>query len=543
MGKKLIYKDISPVLIDVAKVTDLNTITLNTVVKDIFPDYNDKKMLNWGIGLFLNNSKHGLNVRYYKLLDKLGFKFYNSGLIAQVNQICDCIDKISSGGVDLNTIPSDATIKDYIDNCNPDISDFNLGVAVYNAQYRIGSNAIQSKLTECGLQRKYKPEDRIEEVKKILVELSKVTDLNTISVKSTVKDFLPNYDKAWQDYRIGVFIQNARAGQYEKMNDLLSDLGFTFEKTKQKTPTKKICSIIDQLVEKGVDLEDIEVDKRVKDLIPNHEDGDFEIGSLLKKAKAERTGAQVRSKLREHGFDLTPDFMSADIRKELLTQVAKTHNLNRISTSDKLIDVLPECEERYANWEIGKFLKNTRSSQNVKYKQFLSDLGFTFQKKSRRHDLDFIITAINDLCDVGIDLNKVKERQRMSHFLDKYKEDDYHIGALLNNARMKKVPSEICEELGKHDFDFNIRVVHIPCETKLDVIKNLCSKNVDINCIVSTDRLSNFVKLEEGQQDYCVGKWIRNAEMENNQLFKELIKLGYIPRGYGKTKRITEFSK
>ena len=525
-------EEIISTLRDVAKVKDLNQISAPVVVSDILPNYPNKQMTNWTIGHFLVNSRNGHNVRYYDVLHELGFRFYRNGLISQMNIVCEAIDELVDAGVDLNNVPIKAKMGDYISKYRGMGSNFSIGVTLENARQNRECKAVMSKLREHNFNFDKNIVSRQEVVKKIVRDVAMATDLRTIPAKATVRDFLPNYNPEFVDFKIGVLIQNVRAGSYKFLVPTLTDLGFSFEKVRRKNSSTTICNIIDDLVANGIDLNTVHSHAIVGDLIPEHPNKDFCIGKFLRNAALYNVGQEAKNKLEESGFEFTQRALTIQQKIDCVTKVAETVNLNRIKHSALLIDVWPDCDRKFAGWEIGKFLKSNRKTQNPRYKDILKNLGLKFNKKEKKHNPEFVIKAINDLVENGVDLNTVKQRDKMSTFIKSYSKDDLLIGALLSNARCQKTSEEISEELALHNFDFTQKPVTIPNEVKLDVIKRLVESGVDINAILPKHKLSDFVELNPDERDYKVGLWIERlaTRKQNSNLYKEIVKLGYQPK-------------
>ena len=524
-------EEIKLTLSRVAEVKDLNQISAPVIVKDILPDYPDSKMANWPIGYFLLNSRNGHNTKYYDILHELGFSFYKNGLISQMNIVCEAIDELVEAGVDLNDIPVKAKMGDYIEKYKGRGYNFSIGVTLENARRNRECKAVVSKLKEHNFNFNSKiSKDEI--IKQIVIDVAKVTDLRTIPAKAVVKDFLPKYNPEFADFKIGILIQNIRAGNYKFLTPTLNELGFSFEKVRHRSQASTICSIIDDLVKTGIDLNDVHSYVVVGDLIPDHPNRDFGIGKFLRNAALDNVGQDTKRKLEESGFNFMQKELTIQQKLDCVTLVAEKVDLNKIKQSDLLVDVLPDCNPKFAKWEIGKFLETNRRTHNPRYKNTLKKLGLKYHRPEKKHDAEFVIKAINDLVDNGVDLNTIKQRDRMSTYIQRYSKDDLFIGALLSNARAQKVPEEIAIELASHNFDFTQKPVTIPTETKLAVIKRVLDTGVDINHITPKQRLSDFIELEQGERDYKIGLWIERVEKgkQNNQLMGEIIKLGYKPK-------------
>ena len=525
-------EEIISTLRSVAKVKNLNQISAPVVVKDILPDYPDKKMANWAIGYFLFNSRNGCNAKHYDILHELGFSFYKSGLISQINIVCEAIDELAEAGVDLNNIPIKAKMSDYIKKYHGSSYNFSIGVTLENARRNRECKAVVSKLKEHNFDFSSISVTKEGIIKKIVVDVAKVTDLRTIPAKATVKDFLPKYDPKLADFNIGILIQNVRAGSYKFLLPTLNELGFSFEKVRHKSQSSTICNIIDDLIDNNIDINSIGSHAVVGDLIPGHPNKDFCIGKYLRNAALGNVGQVAKKKLEESGFTFTPRTLTHEQKIAFVAEVAKHTKLSSVNKSALLGDVLPGCDEKYAWWKIGKFLEDNRRTHNPKYKAELKNLGLRYYKKEKKHTADFAIQAIRDLVEENVDLNSIKQRAKMSDYIKSYSHDDFLIGALLSNARAQKTSESVADELAMHNFDFTQKPVTITLETKVNILKRLVDSGVDINSILPKHRLSSFIELGEGERDYRIGLWIDGAEKnkQNNQLLEELVKLGYMPK-------------
>ena len=524
--------EINLALHSVAKVKDLNSILPTESLKDILPNYPDEKMMDWPVGFFLLNSRNGHNVKYYDTLYELGFSFYRQSLISKINLICQAIDDLVEAGVDLNNIPIKAKVGDYIDRYKKKGYNFSIGVTLENARKKRECKAVMAKLKEHNFDFSKGIMTKQDIIKKIVTDVASVTDLRTIPAKATVKDFLPNYDPEFVDFNIGILVQNVRAGGYKFLIPTLNELGFSFEKVRQKSQSSTICNIIDDLVKHGVDLNNILSVAVVGDFIPDHPNKSFAIGKFLRNAAFDNVGQDAKKKLEESGFKFMQRTLSTQQKIEILTKVAENVSLNKIKSTAILKDVLPDCDPRFEAWEIGKFLETNRKNRNPKYREILKNLGLRFHKVEKKHDAEFIIKAINDLVDQGVDLNTIKQRDKMSKYITSYSHDDFLIGALLSNARAQKTSEEVANELTMHNFDFTQKPVTVPIETKINILKMLMEKGVDINSMTSRHRLSDFIELKEGERDYRVGLWVTRLEKskQKNRVLDEMVKLGYQPK-------------
>lgn len=525
-------EDIDLALRRVAKFKDLNDIFPPTKVKDILPDYPDPVIANWAIGVFLSDIRHGYNSKYYDTLYELGFSFYRRGLISQINKVCEAIDELVEAGIDLNEIPLKAKMSDYLEKYSDRTINFTIGLTLENARQNRECEAVVLKLKEHNFNFEKISLTRRAIIKNIVIDVAKVTDLNTISKKAIVSDFLPDYDPEFANFKIGILIQNVRAGYYEFLIPTLNDLGFSFKNVKQRTNASMICDIIDDLVDNNIDLNNIHSRALLGEIIPEHPNKDFGIGQYLRNAALGKVGQEVRAKLEKNNFVFIPRTLTSKEKIELVTKASEKVDINKIKKTAVLSDILPDCDPRYSMWNIGEFLEQNRETHNPIYEKELKGLGLKYYEKQKLRALDFSIKAIRDLVEAGIDLNTIKQRAKMSDYIPSYSHKDLCIGALLSNARRGEASKTLMRELADHGFDFTLKPVTIPFEIKMEVLKRALDSGVNINNILQKNKLSDFVQLEEGERDYCIGNWIKKAERgsQDNPFLKEIIRLGYRPR-------------
>lgn len=523
---KYTEEEIRNALIAVAKVKDLNEVRTLSTLKEYLPDY-DEKMLDWRVGEFLRNARNGGYLSYRQFLLNLGYKFEVESLISRYSRICTAVDKLVEMGVDINEIPYTAKMSDY------DISykeqDLPIGVTFANARWgRIGK-VIENKLKEHNFCFEIRQQTAAKITAKILTDVSKVTDLNTIPNKAIVRDYLPNYNPKYADIKIGIIIQNARAGGYESHHELLQRLGFKFNNIRNRHTGADICYAIQELFDKGVNLNEVPAKAMMSDYIPEYKDNDIKIGLNLHYARIGKSGKEVIEKLKSLDFD----FYKYKSRKEeiifIIKQIAQYENINKISDRAYVIDVLPEYKGRLEDWCIGEFLKRMRANPNPDYVDVLNSVGFVWHKKNIRHTEEELCQSIRMLCDMGIDLNSIPERDKMSKYIPSYIDNDFGIGSLLNRARMNGVPDVVKEELSKHNFDFNPKVRAVSADKKLMILEKIASEGIDLNTIRDRNRLSDLIQLEEGQEDFAVGLWLRRARtgVGGEELLNGLEALGY----------------
>ena len=286
------------------------------------------------------------------------------------------------------------------------------------------------------------------------------------------------------------------------------------------------------MVKNNIDLNNIHSYAVVGDLIPNHPNKNFGIGKFLRNAALDKVGQDVKKKLEESGFAFIQRALTNQQKIECVTLAAGRVKINKIKASALLVDVLPDCDPKFAMWEIGRFLETNRKTRNPIYKETLKGLGLKYCTPEKKHTPEFIIKAINDLVENGVDLNTIKQRDKMSTYIKSYSKDDLLIGALLSNARAQKASEEIATELAMHNFDFTQKPVTIPNEVKLGVITRVVNSGVDINDISPKQKLSDFIELQPDERDYKVGLWIDrlSKSKKNRILLDEIVKLGYHPK-------------
>jgi len=523
---KYTQEEICNALTAVAQVKDLNEVRTLSTLKEYLPEY-DEKMLDWRIGEFLRNARNGGYLRYRQLLSDLGYRFEVESLISRYSRICTAIDQLVEMGIDINEVPYTAKMSDY------DISymekDLPIGITLANARWgRIGK-AIESKLKEYDFSFEVRQQTAAKITAKILTDVANVTDLNAIPNKAIVKDYLPDYNPKYADVKIGIIIQNVRAGGYEAHHDLLERLGFKFNNIRTRHTSQDICNAIQELFDKGVNLNEVPAKAMMSDYIPEYKNNDIKIGLNLHYARIGKSGKEVIEKLKSLNYD----FYKYKSRKEeiifIIKQIAQYRNINKISDRAYVIDILPEYKGRLEDWCIGEFLKRMRTNPNPDYVDVLNSVGFAWHRKNVRHTEAELCQSIRTLCDMGIDLNSIPERDKMSKYIPSYINNDFGIGSLLNRARMNCVSDAVKDELAKHNFDFNPKVRTIPAKQKLMILERIANEGIDLNTIRDRNRLSDLIQLEDGQEDFAVGMWLRRARsgVGGDELLNGLEALGY----------------
>lgn len=527
MINKYPQEEVFTVLHQIANKTDINKINRSIVVNDILPEYNGS-LKNWHVGSFLHNVKYKKhNKEYHAFLESIGFKADDKRLIAKSIYICECIDKLYAMGIKMEEVPKKAMLSDYISDCT---QDFNLGQILLNAKHGKVGKLIESKLKDYNFNFMPKYTVRRHQTCKMLEELAKVTDINNIGHKAVVKDFLPNYEGEMAEFNVGHFIQNVRSlNAYKEYHEFLKSIGFTFEKVKNRHTFEYICKAVDDLINAGVDINNIPERAMMSDYVAEYLNDDCCIGELFKNARLGRIGERLKTKLERVDFIFNKSIIKREIIIDILKQVAKVTDINSINSRQIVCDILPDYQGEMRNWPIGRFLATVRTKKsNKEYYSVLESLGFVWACKNKVHSQDYVFNAISNLVKIGVDLNSVPERAKMSDYIPHYVSDDISIGHVLSNARRGTSGKEIQEELKKYNFKFGSKTKVISANVKLNILQNLIENNIDINLIYPEKTLKDFVSVD-AQNDYAVGKWLERARygIGGDEFLDGLTKLGF----------------
>ena len=508
-NQKYTYEEITSALKEVSKVMDINKVRTLAVLNEILPNY-DAKMADWRIGEFLRNARNGGYLSYRNFLTEIGYKFHTESIIARINRICEAIDTLVANNIDLNTIPSDAMMSDYVPTYKD--NDLPIGSTLTNAKYGRVGRVVEAKLKEHNFSFVTKLRVKENDIDNLLKDVAKVTDLNTIPNKATVRDYLPDYASNLIDFKIGILIQNARAGGYKPHHELLKHLGFNFNNIRTRHSFDFICNAIDELIKKGININEIPTNALMSQYIPKYIEDDLKIGQIFHYARIGKCGQVIKRKLEEHGFKFTINNSKKEELRWIIQEIGRVYDINKVNDRMVVEDILPEYSGRYKEFQIGKFLTQNRHNPNKDYVEVLNRVGFDWDIRRRMHSTEYICEAIRNLVNKGIDLNEIPLRARMCDYIPTYiKSDDFGIGSLLNRARMGLISEDIREELKKYNFKFNLKTKYATVEYKIKVLKRIIDTGVDINTIKDRATLKDFIELSEGEFDYPVGKWLSRA--------------------------------
>ena len=516
------------IFVELSKTHNLNKIKHNATLKDVWPDYPNEKMLDWTIGCFLKNVRSGFYPQYHDLLTDLGLTFYKERIIGRTVYICQAIDDLVKNGINLNDIPKDAMMSDYLPQYVND--DFCIGTTLSNARYGRLCKTVESKLKSYNFNFNTALLNRREEIFTALRAVSKITDLNKIKVGDKIKDYIPDYPGEMADWNIGIFIQNLRASESEHYKEFMTSLGYSFEKLVDRKSTSLIYKAFDDLVKLGIDLNEIPTKAKASDYIPSYAIEDVDVGRILKDARFKKTGKTINTKLLELGFDFKERTMpKTQEMTHILYLISKNVDINKIKLNDRVDDVLPSYNGRMKTWRVGLFLSNARAGKCPEWEQILKDFGFNLTKKNQVCSKEYLAKALEDLSNANIDINTIPERAKMSHYIPEYSKSDFNIGNFLCRARIQQISADLYTVLEKYNFDFNKKIIQISSEDKLKIVQILIDNGVDINTIKHNQTLSNFISLDKNQTDYNVGKWLTRARWGggNKDFILGLSQMGY----------------
>ncbi len=368
-----------------------------------------------------------------------------------------------------------------------------------------------------------------EEKLRILALLVKSgVDLNNIKYRAKLSDYMPVEEAGvLEDYKIGIWVNTARQGIGGKdlINGLIK-LGLKVEgKKKYVVPTEEKLRILRLLVSKGVKLKDIHNHDKLTKFMSLEEAGvivNYQIGSWLANAKAGQGSKDFIESLKE--FDVL-DYkkrMHFNAKEKLrIFKLLVEHgvNLNDIKIEDKLSKYI-SLEEASAetDYKIGKWIKSIKDGHGEEeLKEGLRILGFE-NRKNMIVSLTEKFRILKMLVERGVDLNKILQYDKVSKYISLEEagvEEDYTIGTLLASVRRGHGSEQTKQTLQELGLISNIRKhERVTVKEKLRLFKLLADKGIDLNNIHVSDKLSDFISLEEAgvTVDYKIGQWLDTAK-------------------------------
>lgn len=461
MPKGYSKEQVCDLLLQISNVVDLNSIKTTQKVKDVLPMYNGA-LAGWEVGVFLGRVKRGAAyMEYYDFLQEIGLNMKvekQVNLIARTVRYCEAIDKLVEFGVDINQIQQHIMMSDFIEEYRN--NDLKIGLLLCNARYGRVGKVIESKLREHNFNFDLKVVTRREKIKQVIIDVASVTDINKIPINKKVKDYIPDYNEEMADYKIGLFIQNVRAGDYAEYRDLLASLGFIFKNVKKRHTTQFICNAIDDLIEAGIDINRLSTTAKMSDILPRYVEDDLNIGELFRYARNGRVGRVIYDKLASVGFDFNKQKNIKTEVCDILREIAKVYDINTIKECVTVQELLPTYQGELTDFNIGRLITRARLKGDAEYEEILVELGLVLGRKKQRQQYsdDFVCKAIRDLVENGVNLNDVTLRSYMGQYIPSYTENDCHIGYFLSQARRGRVSERVKQELVNCGFDFNIKI-------------------------------------------------------------------------------------
>ncbi len=520
----------------------------NPLVLDMVNNMNSNfeytNMVNSIRSLFKGIAKNNYNTEIQNIIARLQKEDKFISALKEVEKKLDFVswrDKltifevlVNDYNVDLNKIKQKDTLSKYIP--NPEI-DYRIGAWLATAKALTVENDYTRALVQLGLKFEKKLDTLIDLRITQLRELAKVVNLNEIKFNEKLSDYLPKYKGSDEDIIVGNFIKGFRSGRNDnpKILEVLKELNFDLTK-KIKVQTDFRIVQLRELAE-VVDINKIKFLDKLSDYLPKYKntDLDFAVGAFLKNVRyGINNNPKIVEVLKELNYTFTNKFdMLTDLRITQLRKLAKVVDLNEVKQCEKLSDYLPEYVGSDEDFGVGAFLcnvKNKNEKNSEKLLEVLKELNF-----SMVHRLDaqteLRITQLRQLAKV-VDLNKVKNDDKLSDYLPEYKnsDEDFYIGSFLkkfksgrnNNPRILKVLKQL-------NFDLS-DTLYTQTELRITQLREL-AKVVDLNKVSGSKKLSDYLpKYRDSEKDFNIGRFLVKARAgvkENKKILAVLKELNF----------------